>query len=393
MGGVKMESLHTSNTKILYVQTFREFSLTYGGNALVGLSRYGNTQPEVLLQILLHNRPHGVSRRTLMRELFDERDVLDAAHSLHVLLYNLRVKLRKAGLPDSEYIRRDGEMYYWTEAIPVEEDAERFEQLCSEAAETESPENRKRLYTEACNLYRGEFLEDHSATWVLREAKRYERLYGVCVEALAQIAREELNYTALEALGRQAATAQPFWGWERLTMEGMLGEGRLWNARQLYFAIERYYRESDMPMDERIQALYDQCRPMDPGAVPSPDRLLENLSAQSENGGYVCSYAAFTGLCEMAKRWNRNGMLLTATISAGGEQTVTMLLRSLRSMLRPCDALTHTDDEQIMIFLSEASEQTSWQWQQRLTRYCRENSISLLGGWQTVKIGVPPVES
>ena len=45
-----METLNTSNTKILYVQTFREFSLTYGGNALVGLSRYGNTQPEVLLQ-------------------------------------------------------------------------------------------------------------------------------------------------------------------------------------------------------------------------------------------------------------------------------------------------------------------------------------------------------
>lgn len=66
------------------------------------------------LQLLLHSGSKGVSRAELIEALYDDREVRDAAHSLHVLFYNLRKKLQQTPLPKLDYVLRQGELYYWT---------------------------------------------------------------------------------------------------------------------------------------------------------------------------------------------------------------------------------------------------------------------------------------
>ncbi len=379
----------TKEAKTLYVQTFREFALTYGGKPIAPLSRYGSTQPEQLLQLLLHYRKTGVSRRMLLRELFDDREVLDVSHSLHVLRYNLCAKLRSAGLPDAEYVVREGDIFYWTNEIPVEEDAAIFEQLCQQAEAESSPAVRRQLYEQACALYHGEFLEGQSASWSVQEAQRYERLYGTCVNALAALLRQAADFGALEALGREATKSQPYWGWERLTMEALLEQGKLQNARKLYLATERCYRQDmNLPPDKQMQALYRQYWPTEAGSVPHPSKLKESVaSSQVEECGYLCEYPAFAAICEMAKRWQKGALLLTAQSAASDERTAMLLTRTVQRLLRPTDAVTRADDNRYFLLLTDVTETSGQSIRLKLQRECEQANLPSLSGWQSQRLG------
>ena len=58
--------------KVLYMQTFGGFSLSYDGRQITG-SR--ESQFVSLMQVLLHERRQGVSRDRLTEVLFGDRDV------------------------------------------------------------------------------------------------------------------------------------------------------------------------------------------------------------------------------------------------------------------------------------------------------------------------------
>lgn len=384
-----LSGMVTKVSKTLYVQTFREFALTYDGKSIPPLSRYGNTQPEQLLQLLLHYPKTGVSRRMLLHELFDDREVMDVSHSLHVLRYNLCAKLRRAGLPDTEYVVREGDIFYWTKDVPIEEDAAVFEQLCQKAETEASPAVRRQLYEQACALYRGEFLEGQTASWAVQEARRYERIYGTCVEALAELLRQEADFAALEALGREAAKAQPYWGWERLTMEALLEQGQLQNARKLYLSTERCYRQDmNLPSDKQMQTLYRQYWPTEANGVPRPSKLKESVAAATtEACGYVCEYPAFATICEMAKRWQKGARLLSAQSAAADERTAMLLTRTVQRLLRPTDAVTRTDDNRYFLLLVGATETDCQILRLKLQRECEQANLPSLSGWQSQRLG------
>lgn len=66
-------------------------------------------------------------------------------------------KLKKAGLPNVNYIEQREGTYFWTEQIPVVEDAWEFEKLYEQAERETDPEQSLRLYLEACYIYTGNF--------------------------------------------------------------------------------------------------------------------------------------------------------------------------------------------------------------------------------------------
>ena len=129
---------------VIRIRTFGGFSITYNGNE-ISFGQQNESQIVHLLQLLLHFREKGVSRDLAKAELFGDRDVEDVSHSIRNIIYNLRKKLREFDFPESQFVAKRSGIYYWTDDIPVEEDAAQFEKSFNEAmAETDTEEEEAR---------------------------------------------------------------------------------------------------------------------------------------------------------------------------------------------------------------------------------------------------------
>ena len=125
---------------ILYVRMLGSFSIQWNGKLIAGGSKASESQLTSLLQILIHNRARGVPRDRLEELLFEDRDMANVHHALQSVIYNTKKKLQKAGLPPANYIEQRKGVFFWTEEIPLIEDATEFERLCREAETEENPE-------------------------------------------------------------------------------------------------------------------------------------------------------------------------------------------------------------------------------------------------------------
>ena len=134
----------------LYVQFLGSFSVRWNGAEIFSDVKTGGTQMLCFLQMLLLDPEQGVARGQLVEELFYNRDLRNVTHSLNVLLYNLRQRLKAFDLPDCDYIEQRDGRYYWTEKIPVIRDTEAFERLCRAAKACEDPEEGCRALLTAC---------------------------------------------------------------------------------------------------------------------------------------------------------------------------------------------------------------------------------------------------
>lgn len=322
---------------------------------------------------MLHFRSAGLSREQLAELLFEDREIQNVSHSLQVLRYNLKKKLREAGLPDAEYITNRRGVFCWTKEIPVEEDAETFERLCDRAESCGEKEEKLRLCLQACELYTGEFLgERRDQILVAQEARRYEERFGLCVHSAAELLRERRGWARLELLGRHAARVQPFVGWERLCMEAMLAMGRAEEAKALYRSVERYYRtERDLSPDRGLVELLERADGKEHYPVYELGRIQQQLSGQKarEEGGYLCSLPEFERIYRRTERQvgsdGVTAMLVgfslrepqngPAARSTPDGETTARFERLLRGALRQSDTLTRYGEGEFLVLLVNAS--------------------------------------
>ena len=166
----------------LYVQFLGSFSVRWNGAEIFSDVKTGGTQMLCFLQMLLLDPEQGVARGQLVEELFYDRNLRNVTHSLNVLLYNLRQRLKAFDLPDCDYIEQRDGRYYWTEKIPVICDTEAFERLCRAAKACEDPEEGCRASLTACYQYTGEFLPMRTdSLWASHEARHYRELFHFAV--------------------------------------------------------------------------------------------------------------------------------------------------------------------------------------------------------------------
>ena len=300
-----------SRPDVLYVRMLGGFSVTWNGKLIAGGSKASESQLTSLLQILIHNRSGGVSRDRLEELLFEDRDMANVHHALQSVIYNTKKKLEKAGLPPANYIVQKKGVFFWTDEIPVEEDAAEFERLFHEAEASGDPDERTALYQDAAHRYRGEFLPAQTAViWVAQEARRLKQLYCLCVERAAERLRENQDYFQLEELGTLAARIDPLADWETLTMEALVSLGRYEEARKLYDDTAQYYFNEQGLRPSR--KMLEQLERLGTGMQhqhEALDVIQADLTGQGDHfpGGYLCSYPIFVGIYRMVERMLERG--------------------------------------------------------------------------------------
>ena len=335
---------------LLYVKTLGGFSLSWNGRQIAIGPKGRDSQFVRLLEAVIHNREEGVLRSQMEEILFEDREIDDIAHGMRTIIYNARKRLEKEGLPKANYIENRENRYFWSEEIPVQEDAWEFEALYKEAEDEKDPDVRLRLYLEACQLYTGEFLPHQTRMiWVAQEERKYSSIYEACVQNAATLLRMNKNYHQLEMLGQQASRLQPLSEWEALTMEALIALGRDEEARRLYETTESYYMDelgfrptfSSVELLERLGNSLEHQHAL-------LDEIQMALSGASEDmpGGYMCSYPVFRGVYRMIERMAERGgqsiylMLCTIVDKKGVPMRESATLDRLSTKLG--DAICHS---------------------------------------------------
>ena len=335
---------------VLYVQMLGGFAATYNGRLAAGGSKASNSQFTQLLQILLHNRGKGVSRDRIERLLFEDRDMEDIHHALQSVIYNAKKKLEKLGLPKVNYIEQRKGVFFWTDEVPVVEDAAEFEALAREAAETEDPDRKLALCLEASHWYEGEFLPSQTAViWAAQEARRLKELFCEVTETAADLLRERQDFFQLEDLGVHASKVDPLSDWETLTMEGLVSLGRYEEARKLYDeTVEYYFNEEGLRPSRKMMAQFERLGTEMLYQHAALDFIQSELTGRHDTfpGGYLCTYPIFQGIYRMVERMVERGgqsvYLMLATVVDGKGNAITEGERLPELTRRMGDAIRHT---------------------------------------------------
>lgn len=334
----------------LYVRMLGGFSLRWNGKLIAGGSKAGDSQFTSLLQILIHDRSHGVTRDRLEELLFGDREISNIHHALQSIIYNSKKKLEKAGLPPVNYITQEKGVFFWASEIPLVEDAYEFERLYREADAAEDSDERLALYSEAAHWYAGEFLPTQtSVIWAAQEARRYRALFCECIEKACALLRQKQDFFQMEELGLYAAKIDPLADWETVTMEALVSLGRYEEARRLYDdTVQFYFNEQGLRPSKKMMEQFDRLGMEMKHRHAALDMIQAELSGQNDPfpGGYLCTYPVFLGVYRMVERMLERGgqsvylMLCTVVDSKGNPMKEGPMLDELAQRL--CDAVRHT---------------------------------------------------
>lgn len=370
---------------ILHVKMFETFSIEWNGKRIIeGKAR--ESQFAYLMQLVLHNRENGISREELKQGIFEERDLENENHALRSVIYNARKRLRAAGLPEVPYIEQRDGRYYWTDAIPVWEDASEMERLCQAAKKETDQEQKLSLYLDACHLYTGEFLSTQGAVvWVVQEAKRYHSLFCKCVERAVEMLRERQDFLQMEELGIYAAKVDPLADWEIVTMEALVSTGRHLEVKKFYNdTLELYFRAQGLRPSKKLHDLMNLFSAQMEHSYAVLDDIQRQLTMgeRDRSGGYLCSYPVFQGIYQMVRRMmERDGkcvylMLCTVVDSKGIPMREGPKLEELSQRLgdaichavRQSDAINKYGKGQFLVLLVNTSRENCGLIQKRINQ-------------------------
>lgn len=382
---------------VLYVKMLGGFSITYNGRVIVGASKSSISQNNSLLQILIHSREKGVTRDSLEEFLFADRDVDNAHHSLRSVIYNAKKTLEKAGLPKTNYITSEKNVFYWTDEIEVEEDAYEFEKSYHLAQQGKDAAESLKLYLEAVYQYGGEFLPMQAGSvWAVRESLRYEQIFTDCVEKAAEFLRQKQDYDRLKELGQYACAIYPLSDWESLAMEALVRMHKYNEAVSLYEGTVRYYLdELGVQPSQRISNWFEQLGDTITHRHSVIGDIVRNLTGddKTESGGFLCSYPVFQGIyrsnSRLVERIGLSSFLMLCTILDGKgnpmregailERLSSRLIESAQRSVRRSDTLCSYGKGQCLILLINTTRENCAIVQRRI-------SNSFIEGRQRISI-------
>lgn len=373
---------------ILYVKTLGGFTVIWNGVRLTPKLGSMNSQFRSLMQVLLHSGTHGIGREQLEEILFEGRELSDPHHALQVVIYNSKKKLRRLGLPEADCIEYRQKTFFWTEKVPVVEDAAEFEALMRQAESTEDPGERLGTLLSALSLYDGEFLPQHTASvWAASEAKRLRTLFCRGAEAAAKALREAQDYRRLEDLGRHAARVDPLADWETVTMEALVAMNRAEEAQRLYDATVNLYLTElgvrpSKKLHDLLEELGERMRQHHYMPIDTIQTQISKESGTPEAGGYVCSYPVFRGIYQLVGRMMERGgqavfLMLCTVVDAKGmplhegevlDALAPSVERAIRRSVRQSDTVSRYGKGQYLVLLLNTTREDCEIVQQRIDR-------------------------
>ena len=361
------------NLPSLRICMFGKTVITYG-NKPIPFGKKSITKVQKLLMIMCYCGVEGIARNKLLEDLYEREGVLDAANNLRVTAHRLEQKILEAGLPKHDYIKVEDGIYRMSSPVELEIDAVIFKENIAQAGQTKDREEKSRLLMAACELYRGEFLEDLSdMEWVLLEGARLKKLYEESMFWLCEYLKEQEAYEEVIRLCKLACKIYPFDEWQACVMECYMAQGRFQDAYREYKDTERLLiEELGVTPSKRMLKLLEALR----------ERMKET---ESVDGAYYCSLPSFRDeyrfACRIMERSPMDMYLMLCTITnekgypQEDAEILGIIAKKLHSVikqsLRRCDTFTRFSPSQFLILLPGADKDSCTVVNERISKQFR----------------------
>lgn len=218
----------------LHVRMLGGERITYGGRSVLH-QRNGMSRVKKLLMILLYNSPAGITRNKLIENLYGREEVLDGANNLRVACYRLKKMLVNSGLPEYEYIVVKDGLYYFAAPMDIQIDVHVFRGLIIGSGQETEQERKIEFLQEACEMYKGEFLEELSGDeWVLLEGIQYKNMYTSALQEVCSYLKEQRDYEEILRLCGMACEIYPLDEWQVLRIDCYIAMKRYKEAYKEY---------------------------------------------------------------------------------------------------------------------------------------------------------------
>lgn len=370
----------------LSVTLFGGCSLSYG-DCRISSQTIRSKRIWTLIEYLITYRSREVTQDELIELLYsDDRSELPL-NALKTLVHRARGVLNELHFVDGkELIRQCPGGYVWNMDLPMEIDADLFENLINDAGALDGDAERQlALRQRAVALYRGDFLPEASAeTWVVPIAAYYRFLYVNAVNSVLETLAGKSAFMELISITQQALAIDPYE--ERLYYYLIYA---LSNTNQTLTAKLQYehlagllHREFGVTPSRELQALYKKICSADNGIETD---LSVIKSQMNEDGGkcgaLFCDYDSFREVYRLqvrsSVRLKRPIQLCLLTVSARNGQALTRrtlenvmkkLSESIRHSLRRGDVYSRYSATQYVILLPQANYDNSKMVMERVVR-------------------------
>lgn len=324
-----------------------------------------------LLAYILMHRDKIIPQQEFIEVLWPEEDSARPGNALKTLLYRIRMLLEplSKAYGGEELIVSQRGAYGWNREVPVQLDAERFEELCIRAdAGDLSDEVRMELLRDAIGLYQGDLLPRLSfELWVVALSTHYHTLYLNAVKTLSRLLAENGRYAEMVTVLTDAIELDPLD--EQLHANlvlALIRQGKDAAALAHYeSATDLLYRNLGVRPSEELRALYQEIMKTQKNLELDLGVIQEHLrEAEAIPGAFVCEYGFFKEAYRLeARRAARYGMavfigLITVSTPAGEvpelgllNATMDLLLEVIKTSLRRGDVVSRYSGAQFVIML------------------------------------------
>lgn len=373
------------------VQFLGNCSVKWNDTPITSEKMQKDSQFNRLLFVLLHNAKHGIPKDLLEELVVGEKEMDESHTALRVIVYKAKQKLISMGFPAEDWFYQKKGIYYWNNEISVESDVDEFINKYTTAEylkESDDPlelEDALSIYTDACYLYRGEFMPMYvGETWFAQENKKYRQMFKNCVQNASELLRDKKDWKNLEKLGRYVSSVDQGSDWEILSLEAMVRMGKFDEANKYYNEVVDFYLNSFgiYPSRKLIEMLDSDGDRNTLEALDNIQLDMDEMRAEHD-GGYECSFVVFRGIYQhMIRMMERDGqtmyLMLCTLVDTKGNQlrddndidTLGARLRhSIGVSIRRSDVLCQYGKSQYLILLTRATKDSCELVQNRINHH------------------------
>lgn len=359
---------------VLKIKMLGEFSISYK-NRSIGYGSRAN-KPWLLLEYLVAFRDRGISQEELIELLWpdEEEEVDNPVNTLKTILYRIRAQLEELGFANGKkIITYSRSMYAFSPDIPIEIDAELFEELYKKSGTLNISEDEKiEILSSAVDLYKGDFLPKSAhISWVIPINTYFHSLYIKAVLEICTLLAEREMWDKILEISKQAITVDSYVEqFHQFLIRSLIATNQHRAATSHYdYVTNLLYTQLGVNPSEELTALYKQVKQTVNDAEIDLNAIKKSLDEQQAiNGAFFCEYEFFKDLYRIESRvLERNGMAVYITLMTvegrdGDKPTQKVLNSAMNALskaielsLRRGDIYTRYSVCQYLVILSTVS--------------------------------------
>lgn len=385
--------------------TFGRFIVKRGE---IALSENANRSYKLweLFKYLVTNRGKSILPEVIFENLWPDKDYQDSKRALRTLVYRLRLLLDKDSSCDNCIAFSHGG-YMWKPNSETWLDLDEIESLYKKAQEVRDtdPDQAIRLYREAINLYKGDYLPESSYhEWVIPTRNHFHRLYLKTVNELLDLYKAKSMYSEIVDVCENVFVVEPYEeDFHLYYMEALVKEKKTKQARSHYeYITAAFYRELGVKPSIEMREIYRLMHSNGDNVEYDLASIQESLGEKKEDQkAFICDPDVFRIIYKLERRrLERSGQsVFLALLTIGNSdyglppQTVLKiatekLLHVLKETLRKGDTITQWNEAQMLLMLPGL---TLEQGDKVLNRIHNKFNISYSSGDAVIRSKIEPV--